>query len=197
MSEAGQFSKQRAIDRTAGTGVFAAIAGPSGAGKDSLMHAAAAQLADDKRFVFARRFITRPADGTEDFTPLTVQEWHALQADGGFSLCWDAHGLHYGLPVEIDAHIAAGRIVAANLSRAVIPSARARYARLSVILIESPLELRAARLASRGRETQDAALKRLSRAVPGFASRDADVVINNTGTIAEGGAALAAALSAL
>ena len=96
-----------------------AVVGPSGAGKDTLMGGARAALAQDTRFRFVRRAITRPAEaGGEDHEALNASAFAARQEAGGFALFWEAHGLSYGIPSDIEADLAARRVVIANLSRA-------------------------------------------------------------------------------
>ena len=68
---------------------------------------------------------------------------------GGFALWWDAHGLLYGIPRDIEPDLAAGRCVVANLSRGALADAASRYP-LLVLEITAPPELLAARLAARG-----------------------------------------------
>ena len=66
------------------------MVGPSGVGKDSLI---AALAAADPRLVSLRRAITRPADATEPFRPVTDAQFDAMAATGAFVLAWGAHGL--------------------------------------------------------------------------------------------------------
>ena len=142
------------------------VVGPSGAGKDTLMDGARAALAGDARFVFARRIITRPAEaGGEDHLPATTAEFARMRDQGAFALSWDAHGLSYGIPAGVAAQTRQGRVVVANLSRGVLADAAARFP-LLVLEITAPLELRAARLAARGRESVEDVALRLSRDAP-------------------------------
>ena len=142
------------------------VVGPSGAGKDTLMDGARAALAGDARFVFARRVITRPAEaGGEDHLPATAAEFARMRDQSDFALWWDAHGLSYGIPARVAVEAAQGRVVVANLSRGVLADAAARFP-LLVLEITAPLELRAARLAARGRESVEDVARRLSREAP-------------------------------
>lgn len=168
------------------TGQLVAVVGPSGAGKDTLMEAARATLADDPRFVFLRRVITRPADaGGEDHVAVTEDRFAALQAAGGLALWWGAHGLHYGLPrPALEAALAAGHVVVANLSRHVLPEAAARFP-LRVLEITAPLQFRAERLAARGRETVEDVAQRLARQAPLPPGLPVRTVMNDR-TVAEG-----------
>jgi ribose 1,5-bisphosphokinase len=146
--------------------VLVGVVGPSGAGKDTLMDGARAALAGDARFVFARRVITRPAAaGGEDHEPATRADFARMRDQGDFALWWDAHGLSYGIPARIAAEAGQGRVVVANLSRGVLVEAAARFP-LLVLEITAPLELRAARLAARGRESVEDVARRLSREAP-------------------------------
>lgn len=166
-----------------------ATVGPSGAGKDTVLAGLRAALAADPRFIFARRAITRPADlGAEEHEPLTAAEFGVRD----FALQWQAHGLSYGIPREIESHLAAGRSVFANLSRAVLAEAAARYP-LLVLEITAPVALRAARLAARGREDAADIAARLSREAPLPPGLPVARIINDTTPEA----AIAAALKLL
>jgi ribose 1,5-bisphosphokinase len=171
-----------------------AVVGPSGAGKDTLMAGARAALAQDTRFRFVRRAITRPAEaGGEDHEALSEADFAARRATGGFALSWDAHGLRYGIPRDIEEDIGARRVVIANLSRSVLPEAGARYC-LRVLNITAPMEVLAARLAARGRETTADIAARLARDVVLPDGLDVERVMNDA-DVAEGVARVLAALN--
>jgi ribose 1,5-bisphosphokinase len=169
-----------------------AVVGPSGAGKDTLMDRARLALADDARFVFARRVITRAADaGGEAHEAMSEAEFAARLP--GFALHWSAHGLRYAIPGTIEAAMAEGRVVIANLSRGVLAKAAARY-RLRVLLITAPLAVRAARLAARGREDAADVAARLAREAPLPGGLDVVTVINDA-SLEEGAARVVEALN--
>lgn len=154
------------------SGLLVGIVGPSGAGKDTLMDHARAAFAGDARFVFARRVITRPSEaGGEDHLPATEEAFTRARKAGEFALGWSAHGLSYAIPASIEADLAAGRIVFANLSRKVIAEAEARFAQFAVIEISAPPAILARRLAARGRESEADIAARLARDVPVEAAR--------------------------
>lgn len=147
-------------------GVFVAIVGPSGAGKDSLIAHARAVLADEPQVEFVRRVITRPCDGsTEEHDTLSDADFAAALERGDFALSWDAHGLRYGLPVSVDHAIDKGHVAIANLSRGVLPTLRERYANVAVIEITADAETLASRLVERGRESREEILARLTRTI--------------------------------
>ena len=171
-----------------------AIVGPSGAGKDTLMAGARAAIAHDARFRFVRRAITRPAEaGGEDHEALSEADFVARHGAGGFALSWEAHGLRYGIPRNIEEDIDARRVVIANLSRAVLTEAGARY-RLRVLNITAPMEVLAARLAARGRESPADIAARLAREVALPDGLDVERVMNDA-DVAEGVARVLAALN--
>ena len=163
------------------------VVGPSGAGKDTLLAAAKRALADDPRFRFARRVITRPAEaGGEDHEAVSDAEF--VRRD--FALKWRAHGLHYGIPAEA---IAKGSITVANVSRTVISEAARRF-QVRVIEVTAPPDVLAARLGSRGREAEADVASRLARDVP----LPADVMVErvlNDGSVEQGAARFIAALN--
>lgn len=174
--------------------MLVAVVGPSGAGKDTLMDGARAALAADPRFRFVRRCITRPADaGGEAHEALTPDAFAARRAQGGLALWWEAHGLLYGIPRDIEDDLAAGRVAIANLSRQTLTEAAARYP-LRVLLITAPIELRAARLAARGREAAADIAARLAREAGLPPGLDVETVSNDA-DVAEGVARVLAALN--
>ncbi len=151
------------------------VVGPSGAGKDTLLNAARGALAGDLRFRFVRRVITRPADPSgEDHEPIT----EAAFAQRDFALQWQAHGLHYGIPADIAVDLAAGLVVVANVSRAIIADAADHFP-VRVIEVTAPPHILAARLAGRGREAATDIAARLTRTVPMPAAVAAETVLND------------------
>ncbi len=140
------------------------VVGPSGAGKDTLLDLARAELAGEPKVRFVRREITRPASaGGEDHIAITPAEFEARR--DGYALAWEAHGLGYGIPADIADDLAAGHVVVANISRAMILAAAAKFP-VMVLEITAPPEILAARLAARGRETATDIAARLAREVP-------------------------------
>jgi ribose 1,5-bisphosphokinase PhnN len=89
--------------------------------------------------------------------------------------------------------MAARRVVIANLSRAVLREASARYA-LRVLNITAPIEVLAARLAARGRESAADIAARLAREVSLPDGLDIERVMNDADA-AEGVARVLAALN--
>jgi ribose 1,5-bisphosphokinase len=147
------------------------------------------RLAGRADFSFPRRVVTRQPDAAEDHDWVSASEFQARREQGSFALAWQAHGLSYAIPAEIDATVRGGGCVVCNASRSIIGQARARYRTLALVLIEAPAELRAQRLAERQREAgQDRAL-RLAR-MSDFRSSDADLVIENAGALTTAAATL-------
>ncbi len=181
-------------------GAFVAIVGPSGVGKDTLIAYAKARLGADARLPvhFVRRVITRAADGsTEDHDSLSPEAFETARAGGAFSLSWDAHGLHYGLPASVDRQIAAGHTVVANLSRAALPALKVRYRHVAVVAITASPETLTRRLMARGRESADDVSSRLARASGSdLVLGGAVTTIINDGPIEDAGDALVAAILA-
>ena len=166
------------------------VVGPSGAGKDTLLDRARAILEGDGHFRFVRRVITRPAEaGGETHEAVTQAEF----ATRRFALSWRAHGIHYGIPEDIEADLKAGRTVVASVSRCVIAEAASRYD-VRVIEVTAPAAMLAARLAARGREDTTDIASRLARVVPLPASVPTETVVNDA-TLEEGAARFVAALS--
>lgn len=78
-----------------------------------------------------------------------------------------------------------GRTVVFNASRSVVGAAHDRYRHASVVLIDAEPALRTARLAARGREAAGDIAARVNRSVSGFSAADVDLVIDNSGTVAD------------
>nr|WP_199175506.1 phosphonate metabolism protein/1,5-bisphosphokinase (PRPP-forming) PhnN [Telmatospirillum siberiense] len=159
------------------------VVGPSGAGKDALMEGARQRLAEEGRFHFVRRVVTRPASaGGEDHQSVTSAEFREIEAGNGFLLSWDAHGLSYGIPRTIEAFRHAGLAVVANVSRSVVEKAREELAPVGVVVVTASSAVLAARLAKRGRETAADIRRRLERAAaPLPAGGDVSTVVNDDG----------------
>ena len=171
------------IKASPATGLFVAIVGPSGAGKDALIRGLAARLGEADQIVFARRVVTRAADAFEDHETLAEAEFLAARAQGRFALSWSAHGLHYGVPRDIEARLAAGLAVVCNLSRAAVAEARRLYRPSLVIEVRARPETLAARLAARGRDDGASRRERLERSAVAEVALIPDATIDNDGAL--------------
>ncbi len=173
------------------------VVGPSGAGKDTLIAAAEAALADDPRYMFPKREITRDGDsGGEAHVAVSPADFGQRRDQGGYALHWDAHGLSYGIPADIDAAVTAGRSVVVNASRTVIDAARARYPGIRIVHVTAPLGVLAQRIAARGRESADDVATRLARAESSVPSGSDVVELRNDGSLDEAIAAFQRAICA-
>ena len=141
-----------------------AVVGPSGVGKDSVMAGMAAAAPE---FAIVQRVITRASGlGGEDYVPMAVADFESAAKDGAFCLYWPAHGLSYGIPIEISERANAGQSFLINLSRKVLAEAQKVFADFQVINLTARPETLAVRLAGRGRENVEDIRARLQRKVP-------------------------------
>jgi ribose 1,5-bisphosphokinase len=164
-----------------GPGRLVVLAGPSGAGKDTLLAGAKLACAGDPQIVFPRRILTRVADGSEDHKSVTDAEFDAALRGDAFAFWWEAHGYRYALPRSIDHDLRCGRMVVCNVSRAIMPELRRRYARVLSILITASESVLKHRLNRRARESDKAMAERLARN-DRYAGFEADHVVETTGT---------------
>lgn len=174
--------------RALSPGTMIVIVGPSGAGKDTLMDYAAAQLSGRPGFHFTRRVITRSGDaGGENHDAVSMNEFNRLENEGAFAVSWQAHGLKYGIPAAVHRHLDAGEVVIANGSRSALPHFGTAFSRLKVVNIVARPDVLARRLEQRGRESQDDILRRLERSSLTVVG-DFDVTtVDNSGAIEDAG----------
>lgn len=174
------------------TGVLIGVVGPSGVGKDTLMHALVEASPD---LALVRRFITRPAElGGEDFTSVSEDAFDGLCADGAFCVHWRAHGLRYGIPDEVRLRVGKGERLLVNLSRNVLSDVAAVFPDFMVLNVTAAPETLASRLKGRGRETADDIARRLARSVRPIPDGVKVYAISNDGSLNE---AVDAALAVL
>ncbi|HEX8593797.1 MAG TPA: phosphonate metabolism protein/1,5-bisphosphokinase (PRPP-forming) PhnN [Pseudomonas sp.] len=139
------------------------LIGPSGSGKDSLLDGAREELAR-RGCRIVRRVITRSAEAVgEAAQAVSVEQFIAMQAQGEFALSWQANGLHYGIPKEIDEWLDQGFDVLINGSRGYLPQARQRYPALLVVWLTVTDQALRQRLLARGRESAAEIEARLQR----------------------------------
>ncbi len=146
------------------------LMGPSGSGKDSLLHHARglAQESTHKRPLhIAQRHITRKVSENakdEQHIPLSQEEFLQSLKGGDFVMHWQSHGLYYGIHKNIDALLNDGAVVIVNGSRAYLAEAQQKYPKLIPVLITVESSALRARLEARGRESAEEIEKRIERA---------------------------------
>jgi len=169
------------------SGTFVAVVGPSGVGKDSLINFARDRLEASGVIHVVRRVVTRQADGdSEDHDSMDQSGFAQAEREGAFALTWPAHGLRYGLPIALEDDLRAGRIVVANLSRAMIPQLIERYADAVVVAVSADRKVIERRLANRGRETTQSIQNRMDRQ-SGDHLPTSTVRIDNSGDLEQAG----------
>ncbi|CAN0605156.1 unnamed protein product, partial [Ectocarpus sp. 12 AP-2014] len=143
-------------------GRLIAVVGPSGVGKDSVM----AGLVDALPHMhLVRRVITRaPGLGGEDYDAVTHAQFASLVSKGAFAVHWQAHGLHYGIPISVSDHLDKGTDCLVNFSRSALAEAAKIFPRFIVLNVTARPETLALRLTARARETETEIRKRLAQA---------------------------------
>nr|MDO8109371.1 hypothetical protein [Candidatus Sigynarchaeota archaeon] len=171
------------------------IVGNSASGKDSLLNYAVTNWKNPKqKLLVAQRFITRPeSPETEKFISVTDAEFTKMDKKSPFLFKWISYKLNYGVKKDILKDIKKGHLVIVNVSRQIVDDARKRFPDLKVIFVKVPVDLVVKRLQERGRENDSQIQERIQRAKEtGDEFPGADFVVENTGTIEEGGKKLLA-----
>lgn len=179
-------------------GVLILVVGPSASGKDTLLDAARAHFRGDPRLSFSQRVITRTDQTGEKHEFVSEAAFARIAAEGGFFLDWEAHGLRYGISGEVLDALQSGRSVVVNVSRQIIPEARAKWPNTHVVSVTASEEVRRSRLLARGRESAADIDARLRRAGV-FPPPQGDWVtpVDNSGALADGTARFIAAIGSM
>jgi len=181
--------------RISPAGTLAAVVGPSGAGKDSLISLAMAHFSDRPDVHFVKRIITRDTDaGSEDHTGVSAEEFEIMRLEGSFAVHWDAHGLRYGIPASVNEKLALGHLVIANGSRSALHLFSRAFQKLLVINVTARPEVLAKRLELRGRESSEDIQRRLERSSLEVTGDFNTVTIDNSDLLADAGARMIALL---
>jgi ribose 1,5-bisphosphokinase len=163
------------------------VMGPSGAGKDSVLRYARERL-DGRPVAFAHRYITRlPTPGDENHIALSTAEFALRRAHGLFAMHWHAHGLDYGIGIEIEQWREAGCLVVVSGSREHFERQLASATGIVPVIITSDPETLAARLTARSREDGSTVQQRVARAVAPPQAHPALVTIDNSGPLERAG----------
>lgn len=178
------------------TGVFVAVVGASGAGKDSVLDVARNSFTGDPTMYFPRRVITRPKGPGEDHLAVSDTEFQRLAVEEYFVVSWRAHGLAYGIRQETLDRVTAGAIAVVNTSRTVLSELPLRFPRSAVVRITASDEVRRARLQRRGREEGGEVSARMLRPDPA-PDYPVDLTVVNEGSVQESGRLLTEFLRSL
>ncbi|QKV17540.1 phosphonate metabolism protein/1,5-bisphosphokinase (PRPP-forming) PhnN [Oricola thermophila] len=174
-------------------GCFIAVVGPSGSGKDTIINWLRPRLAADARVMFVRRAVTRDADGaTEDHDSLDRETFDREEEAGRYAVCWNAHGLRYGLPAAALRHVERGGIAIGNGSRRALREIELVFGNLLVVSLKVDRDVLARRLAGRGRETTEEIARRLARSELALPVACRVVEIDNSGPVDRAGEAFLA-----
>ncbi|OLS15443.1 MAG: phosphonate ABC transporter ATP-binding protein [Promethearchaeota archaeon CR_4] len=178
------------------SGVLFLLVGNSGSGKDTLLKWAMTHWPKDIPPLYVpRRIITRPpSPDTEDYISASPEEFKDREGQGEFVLRWRSYDIDYGVPKNITEYLEKGLSVIVNVSRQIIEDTRKKISNVKVIFIQVPLSILSDRLKKRGREGDSGIERRLLRAELNENQPEADFIVENSGTVEEGGKQLLNAL---
>jgi ribose 1,5-bisphosphokinase len=142
------------------------VVGPSGAGKDSLLHWLRQHLPTSLPVHWARRTINRPCTSEgEMHESVNTLEYAQLLATEQLAMHWQANDHLYGIRQTELAPLAQQQWVFVNGSRAHLPQAARLCPGLTVLHITASTEVLRQRLLGRGRESLKAIENRLQRSI--------------------------------
>lgn len=172
------------------------VIGPSGAGKDSVLHRLRDAWVDMPPAHWTCRTITRVAQaGGERNEGVSETGFDRLRQAGAFAMEWHAHGLWYGIRRTELAPLLSEQLVFVNGSRAYLPEMLRRWPEATVIQITAPADVLLQRLRARKRESVQVISDRLARGVDVELPANAIRIVND-GPINESVEMLLAALRA-
>lgn len=131
------------------------IVGASGVGKDTLLKA----IQNVVKANFITRYITRVPDNNESNYYIGKDDFEHLRKSDFFVSSWEAHGNIYGIS---QTSIKDGLNII-SISREAIKDFEEKFSDVTTIEIGIPKELLYLRLKNRGREDEEAILKRIQR----------------------------------
>ncbi|KFL35194.1 MULTISPECIES: AAA family ATPase [unclassified Sulfurospirillum] len=131
------------------------IVGASGVGKDTLLKA----VKNEIKANFVKRYITREPDTNESNFYLDKEAFENLEKSDYFVSVWKAHNNYYAIA---KSHIKEGLNII-SISREAIKDFENSFDDVTTIEIGIPKEMLYARLKNRGRENEEAILKRIER----------------------------------
>jgi ribose 1,5-bisphosphokinase len=171
------------------------LIGPSGAGKDTLMEAAAEA---DPRVRPARRFVTRAGGGRWDVS-VSRREFGEMLDAGLLLFHWESHGFSYGVPAEDERSLPPERVLIVNGSREYLGRAARIRPGIAAVMVTARQDVLRQRLTARGREAPDAIERRLARGAQAFAAPEgvAVYVLDNSGALRESVLAFLAIVSGM
>lgn len=140
------------------------LVGPSGSGKDSLLRLARQELESNTAIAFARRYITRPPDRSEDNYYIETIGFAHLETGGFFLSTWQAHGNRYGIANHLFRDQQPYTTLICSVSRSVIGDFEKKNPHATTIEITVSQDALRNRLKVRGREQSADIDKRLKRA---------------------------------
>ena len=186
-----QTATDQSVNPRLAPGRLIVLLGPSGSGKDTLISHAREAFVGSSDVLFVQRVITRPSDaGSEDHIEMSDHEFDEAIAEGQFALTWAANGLRYGLPRNVETHLAQGKVAVVNGSRGAWSVIRQILPSAVAVEVQVEREILAQRLEARGRENASEIEARLTRNASLVTRIEPDVIIDNSGAAETAGAAL-------
>jgi ribose 1,5-bisphosphokinase len=142
------------------------VVGPSGAGKDSLLHWLRKQLPATSPVHWVRRTITRaPEPSGEDHECVDEETFNDMLNGKKFALHWDANELRYGVRHSELVPLSQAQWVFLNGSRAQLENTAQQYPGMTVLHITADPKVLKKRLEERGRENTAAIKARMLRSI--------------------------------